>query len=307
MNRKILFLAATFVVIPLFFINTGFGSGSAVSQLHGFGHLLFFAAVAIGLSWVLNSARRTFWHQAFFIILVILCLGGIIELAQPYFGRSFKWQDLGINLLGGLFGLSFFVPARRELDRRFLAFTQLFVLAAATMVFHKPVVTLWDIWQASRQFPVLSDFETNLEAKRWSSSEIDDSIFRHGERSLKVVLGTERYPGTTLRRSFGDWSGYTYFAFNLYNPDDKPLFVTVSIRDHEHNRRGGGFHDRFNRKFKIEKGWNDIAIPIADIQGAPSDRELRLDNLSEVVIFTTGLKEQRRFYLDYVRLCRQTD
>jgi hypothetical protein len=304
MNRKILFLTAAIVVIPLFFINTGFGSATAVTQLHGFGHLLFFAAVAIGLSWVLDSARRTFWQQAFIIILIILCLGGTIELAQPYFGRSSKWQDLGINLLGGLFGLSFFVPARRELDRRFLAFTQLFVLATATIVFYRPAVTLWDIWQASRQFPVLSDFETNLEAKRWSSGEIDDSISRNGERSLKVVLGSETYPGTTLRRSFGDWRGYTYFAFSLYKPDDKPLFVTVSIRDHEHNRRGGGIHDRFNRRFEINKGWNDIAIPVADIQNSPSERKLELDRLSQVVIFTTGLKEHRRFYLDYVRLMR---
>jgi hypothetical protein len=258
--------------------------------------------MAIGLSRVLDSAQRTFWHQAFFILMVIFCVGGIIELTQPYFGRSANWRDLGIDLLGGLFGLIFLVPSRHELGGRLLVCVQSFVLVIAVVAFYSPVVTLWDMWQASRQFPLLSDFETRFEAKRWSNGEIEDSIARHGDHSLGVVLGTEKYAGTTLRRSFGDWRGYTTFALSLYNPDDKPLFVTVSIRDHEHNRRGGEFNDRFNRKFKIEKGWKDISIPIDDIQNTPSGRELELDRLSEVVIFTVDLPEPRRIFLDNVRL-----
>ncbi len=304
MNRKVLFLLAMVVGIPLFFINTGVDSGSAISQLYGFGHLLFFAVLTIGVARVLNSAQRRFWQHAFFILLVILCLGGMIEMVQPYFGRSANWRDLAINILGGFFGLAFFVPARHELGRRLLLCVQLFVLVMAVVAFYRPVVTLWDIWLASRQFPVLSNFETRFEASRWSRGEIDDSIARLGKRSLSVVLGTEKYAGTTLQRSFGDWRGHTTFAFSLYNPDVKPLFVTVSIRDHEHNRRGGEFDDRFNRRFKIEKGWNDISIPIAAIQNAPSERELELDRLSDVVIFTVDLPEPRRFYLDHVRLMR---
>ena len=303
MNRKILFLLATVVVIPLFFIDTGFGPGSAASQLYGFAHLFIFAAVAIGLSWVMDSAQRTLWHQVFLTLLVIICLSGIIELAQPFFGRSASWRDLGINLLGGLLGLSFFVPSRRDLEIRFLAFTQVLVLAMTALVFYRPVVTLWDMWQASRQFPVLSDFENRLEAKRWSNGEIDDSMAKHGKRSLKVGLGTRKYAGTTLRRSFGDWRGYNTFAFSIYNPG-KDIFFTVSIRDHPHFRRGGEYHDRFNRKFKTNKGWNDVSIPIADILNAPSERKLELDRLSEVVIFTTGLKKPRTIYLDHVRLIR---
>ena len=182
---------------------------------------------------------------------------------------------------------------------------QIAVIVAAGAIFYAPVSTLWDMAQAKRQFPVLGDFETRLEANRWSSGVIVEGIARHGTHSLKVDLGidqTKKYHGTTLQRSFGDWQGYTTFAFSLFNPDDQPLTITVSIRDHEHFRRGGEYSDRFNRRFEMGPGWNDIAIPIADIQNAPAERKLELDDLSEVVIFTVDPPAPRQMYLDYVRL-----
>ena len=69
---------------------------------------------------------------------------------------------------------------------------------------------------------MLSDFETRFEARRWSSGEIDRTVGRHGRASLRVSMGTEKYAGTTLKRSFGDWRGHCAFAFSLYNPDPEP-------------------------------------------------------------------------------------
>ena len=60
--------------------------------------------------------------------------------------------------------------------------------------------------------------------------------------------------------------------------------------------------DRFNRRFEMRPGWNDVAIPIADIKNAPAERKLELDDLSEVVIFTVNPPKPRQMYLDYVRL-----
>lgn len=158
--------------------------------------------------------------------------------------------------------------------------------------------------EASRQFPVLGDFETDLETMRWSSGDIDKNIARHGKRSLRVSFGTRKYEGTTLERSFGDWRGYKTFAFSIYNPDPDPLSMTVSIRDEEHFRRGGEYHDRFNHVYTMEQGWNDVSIPIADIENAPLARTLELNHLSEVVIFTVDPPAPRVMYLDYVRLLR---
>ena len=302
--RRFLFFLLVAAGIVLFFLDMEHGPDSALPQLYGFAHLVFFMLMAWGLSTLPNLARRPFFLQFVLIMSVVFLVGGIIEVIQPYFGRSAKWRDLGINVLGGFFGMMFFAPLRRSLSRSLLVCAQLCALTLAVVMFHGPAITLWDMWRASRQFPVLSDFETPFEASRWSSGEIDRTVARHGHASLRVALGTEKYAGTTLVRSFGDWQGYSTFSFSLYNPDADPLHLTVSIRDEEHWRRGGEYHDRFNRTFTMEQGWNEVHVPVADIENAPAARTLDLSRLSEVVIFTVDPPAPRVMYLDYVRLIR---
>lgn len=302
MKHRSFLIPVVLAGLMLFFIDMKHESGSAVYQLYGFAHLAFFMLMALGLSRLPDLAQRPFIQQFFLIMSAVLLVGGIIEVIQPYFGRTASWRDLGIDLLGGLLGIMFLAPARRCLRQGHLACGQIAVAGIAVIVFYGTIVTLWDMRQASRQFPVLGDFEARLETRRWSSGEIDKGIARHGERSLRVSLGTRKYEGTTLKRSFGDWRGYSTFAFSIYNPDPDDLPITVSIRDEEHFRRGGEYNDRFNRVFTIEAGWNDVYIPIADIENAPSARKLELDHLSEVVIFTVDPPAPRVMYLDYVRL-----
>jgi len=279
MKHRLFLIPVVIAGMLLFFVDMKHESGSTVYQLSGFAHLAFFMSMAAMLSRLPSLAGRPFLFQFIIILSVVLLLGGIIEVIQPYFGPTARWRDLGVDLVGGLLGIMFLAPARRGLSRRVLTLAQIAVVAAAVMVFSGPVVTIWDMRQASKQFLVLGDFETRFETKRWSSGEIDKGIARHGESSLRVPLPVKTYSGTTLKRSFGDWRGYSTFAFSLYNPDPQPLPITVSIRDEEHFRRGGEFNDRFNRIFTMEQGWNDISIPIADIEEAPAARKLGLDHL----------------------------
>lgn len=304
MKHRIFVIPLMLASMVLFFIDMKHESGSAVYQLYGFAHLAFFMLMAYLISRIPELARQNFPIQLIVIMLAVVLLGGIIELIQPYFGRTARWRDLGIDLLGAFIGIMFLVPTRRSLRRGVLVFGQVIALALTVVVSYGPITTLWDMRQASKQFPVLGDFETNLETMRWSSGEINTDIARHGERSLRISMGQEQYAGTTLERSFGDWRGYSAFAFSIYNPDREPLPITVSIRDEEHFRRGGEYHDRFNREFTMQQGWNDVYIPIADIENAPSARKLELNHLSEVVIFTVDPPAPRVMYLDYVRLIR---
>lgn len=302
MKRRFLLIPAVLAGVVLFFVDMKHESGSAVYQLYGFAHLAFFMLLAFWMSRLPDLARRPFLSQFLIIMSVVLLVGGFIELVQPYFGRTSRLGDLGIDLLGAFLGIMFLLPSRRTLRRGVLAFGQSVALALTAVISYGPITTLWDMRQASKQFPILSDFETGLETKRWCSGEIFKGIARHGERSLKVSMGTEKYAGTTLSRSFGDWRGYLTFAFSIYNPDRDPLPITVSIRDEEHFRRGGEYNDRFNRVYTMKQGWNDVSIPIADIENVPSGRKMELNHLSEVVIFMVDPPAPCVMYLDYVRL-----
>ena len=303
MSRPALLLLILFAVLPLFFVPLGQDPAGPLAQLNIFGHFIFFALLAWFLARLHVLAGLSIYQQFALIIAAVLISGGSIELIQEHFGRTASWKDLGVNLTGGLFGLLFLAPGRVRMPWVLLRGGQVTILILCLFLFSNPMLTLWDMHHATRQFPVLGDFETTLETRRWSSGKIDKEFFRHGRASLMVPLETgKKYTGTTLRRSFGDWTGYTFLAFSVHNPDPEPLFLTVSIRDHEHNRRGGEYIDRFNKSFRIDQGWNDIRIHVQDIENAPAERTLLLDSLSEVVFFTTELDQPRIIHLDHVRL-----
>jgi hypothetical protein len=265
-------------------------------------HFVFFALLAWALADLPRLAARPFVHQAGLILLVVLLLGGSIELTQPHFGRTGTWTDLGVNLLGACCGLLFLASGRTGLPWFALKVGQVLSLGFCATLFSGPAVTLWDMHQADRQFPVLSDFETRFEADRWTRGRIDSGTARHGTASLRVQLGTERFSGTAMYRSLGNWQGYSALALSIHNPDPEPLQVTVSIRDKEHDIRGGGYFDRYNHIFTIHPGWSDVTIPMATIRHAPAGRPLELDRLTSLAIFTMNLPHPRVIHVDHVRL-----
>jgi hypothetical protein len=229
-------------------------------------------------------------------ILASLIVGTAIELVQPYFGRSAGLQDLWQNLLGVATGVALSAPAgtQRRLLGSAMAVALAIELQAAT-------AALFDRGIARIQFPVLSDFSTPFERSRWSTGELDDQFAKVGQNSLRLDLEPAQYAGTIRRRSLGDWTGYRTLTFSLYNPAE-PLTITVTVRDREHFRRGGEYRDRFNRRFLLQPGWNDIQVPVEDIREAPAERELNLANLAELAIFTVNLEQERTLFLDNVHL-----
>jgi hypothetical protein len=284
-------------IIPLFFIDLDRWFGHIPSELQAFAHVAFFGLLALLLMRLPWVRARPFPPRAVQVLLIILLIGIAIELIQPLFGRSAGLRDLRQNLVGAAAAVSLYAPAGSQ--RRGLA-----GLAAALLALELagPGIGLWDRAVARTQFPVLGEFETRFEHRRWSSGVPDDTVARAGARSLRLELEPGRYAGTTLRRSFGDWNGYTHLEMSLYNPDEAILPLTVSIRDREHERRGGAYPDRFNGRYSIAPGWNDLRIPIAEIRAAPAERALDLADLSQMVIFTVDLEHPRRLYLDRVRL-----
>ena len=89
---------------------------------------------------------------------------------------------------------------------------------------------------------------------------------------------------------------------SLFNTVEAPLSITISIRDHEHFRRGGAYRDRFNGQYTRDAGWNYLRRPVETIRNAPDGRALDLADLAELVIFTANLRDWGVIYLDRVQL-----
>jgi hypothetical protein len=86
-------------------------------------------------------------------------------------------------------------------------------------------------------------------------------------------------------------------VMDIYNPSEKPLEINLRINDVLHNSNNT-FEDRFNRRIQLISGWNSVVIPIDAIQKAPAQRQLQLDAIASLAIFTMRLPEARDIYLD---------
>jgi VanZ family protein len=297
---------ALLAILPFFFLHATGNPASPVRQLYALGHVVFFAGLAFWLASLSVFSGRTFHTRALAVLAVVFLAGGLIELIQLCIGRQASLHDMIVNLAGACAGLALAASAqgvRMGLPARGL---QVLALGAGLVFLSGPALTLWDMLQAARHFPVLGDFETRLQAQRWTSGDIDRGVSRQGRASLRVRLeASQTYPGTTLTHAFGNWEGYAALELSLYNPGPDPLRMTVSIRDLEHSQnRHKGMRDRFDRTFLIQPGWNDLRIPVEDIRTAPNGRTLDLGRLTSLVIFTMHLPEDRIIHLDQVRLVR---
>ena len=264
------------------------------------GHIAIFGMLAYVVGRALKRSRMSLLRQAALILTSAFLLGGSIELIQPYFGRTALWSDVWQNMVGAAAGLLLAHP--RDLLRSWWALP---VLTMLTLELRLPTLLLWDDQVARQQFPLISNFETRFEHLRWSEGVVVADRARSGERSLRVELQPGiRWPGTALRRGIGDWQGYDTFEFSVHHDDGKPMQLTVAIRDREHSRRGAAYRDRFNRRFELEPGWNDISIPVAEIAAAPKERTLDLGDIDTVIFFTGDVTASRTLHLDALRLSR---
>lgn len=290
-------VAVLIAVVPLFFIDLERWIGNVPSEVHAFAHVGFFGVFAWFLMGLPAARAHSFVIRAASVLVVVLLISILVEWTQTFFGRSAGLRDIWQNLVGAMAAVALLAPAGGR--RRFLMGV---AIALLVLELAGPGIGLWDRALARTQFPVLGDFDTRFEHRRWSSGTPDWTKARTATGSLRVDLEPGRFAGTTLRRSFGDWSGFAYLEMSLYNPESEALRIVVSIRDREHFRRGGAYADRYNGTFVLAQGWNDLRISVAAIRDAPAERHLELGDLSEMVVFTTNLERPRVIWLDRVRL-----
>lgn len=271
------------------------------------GHIAAFAAWSLLLVRRPRLAGMNWTQQALRIMSFTLVVGGAVEVIQGLFGRYPGWDDLGRDFIGSLLVLGFLTPARLPLAcwRRLtvqVAASGLLVLALMPLA-----RALADEWAAWRAFPVLADFEAPFELDRWSGNaglSIDGHIFVSGRQSLRIDLNTAKYSGAVLNYGPGDWRGWCWIAFSIFNPDAQPIRLVCKINDRRHDITGYRYADRFNRRIDISPGWHRVRIPLDDVRRAPADREMDLGRITEFNLFAVRLPHPRTIYMDRLSLER---
>jgi len=271
-------------------------------MIWGLGHILCFAVwTALFLRW---KHAWSFVRQFVVVFALTLGLGLAIELLQAQIGRSFDLLDIYGNLTGSLLTLAFFCPARRQLTRICRVLMQSCVAVLVGLALFPIGRVLQDEQLTKQQFPLLCDFESAAEVKRWAGRarySRDRTVATRGMFSLKVAFN----PGESnlyLRYFPQDWRDYSRLCFDIYSPDTIPRTLHFRMHDRTHRAHGGGYADRFNRSFELVPGWNRIALPFQQIAAGPQTRRLELAEVVALGFFMERRDMPAVLYFDHLRL-----
>ena len=151
---------------------------------------------------------------------------------------------------------------------------------------------------------VLFDFESDSELDRFhwrchTLFSLSDEHVTHGARSLRLELYPSDYPGLKPMLEENDWRGYKALCFDIYNPDEKELRISVRIDDREDYPN---YDDRYNRTFILRPGMNRMRISLDTLVTSGTRRKLDLSKIYRVVIFVARPERRVVLYVDYLRL-----
>jgi hypothetical protein len=308
-RMPVFFIPVALLLFILFFVG---GPDYYADRSHRYlwdqGHVIFFAVLTyLVLSLWESLSSKPFFRQCIWVVVMTLCLGIAIEIAQSGSSRTTSTGDMARNLVGSLFTLFFWAPSRKTISIAWLRTMQTLTVLFFLIGLAPLAIALTDEWAADRQFPVLSDFERPFEIRRWSGDdelEIDHAISYHGKSSLKVQLNTSRYSGVHLRYFPRDWHGYRMLSFGVYNPSSEAMNITCRVHDEQHIDGEQIHRDRFNRTYSLSAGWNAINIELQDVAEAPENRKMDMGHIMGLGIFAVQLKQPKLVYIDYVRLVK---
>ncbi len=281
------------------------------------GHLFFFALLVVLLLNHESLIRRSWSAKLLFSVLLSLVLGSLIEVVQYSVGRYMALEDVVQDMLGGLLGF-FVVFYFTDLSESGLfksmvlkrVATGTLLILTVLLAFYPAYKIVQDNRRMQDDFPLLAGFEAADELARWDSDfvnrmRLDQDTVIEGVFSLFVEFGVSEYSDITLRALAGDWRGYDWLNFSIYNDQSDNLPIELKIFDTQHAGNGYAYSDRFNRLLVLAPGWNDVEVSLQDIQNAARSRKVDLQNIAVVSLFVHRPSEPLRIYLDNIHLSKK--
>lgn len=280
-------------------------SSRSLKRFWDMGHIIYFALFTVSLSRWRPVSRMPLIRQWAVILTITLLVGVSIELMQYGTTRTPSTGDVIRDLAGSLLALVF-GPLGKKIEpitRRFSL--QISVIVLMLVLLWPLVKSIIDEAVAHYQFPLLSGFETPFEVDRWQGGDklsVESISSISAGKLLKLSLTTDKYSGASLRYFDGNWSSARTLRISVYNPDKNPLQLSCRIHDQQHTEGYQEYEDRYNRRFLLLPGWNQLEIDLDEVEGSPSGRNMDMSRVRSVGFFTVALPEPRIIYIDEVRL-----
>jgi len=224
-------------------------------------------------------------------------------LLQLAVGRDYSLVDVATDVIGMAAGLTIGAYDLLRGSRRLYVAVLLTLIAIMAVRVKPALYSAVDAVAAWQSFPVLADFEDGfmpgLQRDRFIAKTATFSVTTH---ALRIDLRPGKYPGFELDDFPNDWRGRHYLIIELDNPDHVLLTVACRINDAMHGRLGFELSDRFNRRFELAPGSNQLRIDLAEVERAPASRHMDMADIRSPMCFAIDLKQPRTLFLRSIRL-----
>ncbi len=236
------------------------------------------------------------------LALYALIIAVLSELIQPYFKRSLELHDFVFNILG--IGLTIFAIylKRRPAQGRVLKYIFYTFLLISGFCFCLPVFQSLQAYQRMHQrFPVLADFESNIDQQLWVPGPVADgrlacTLDLPGSLWCQNVAG--RSPGIAFAPGLMDWSEYNNLVLEIENPGEA-FTIYLRIDDDQDCTK---YTERFNASYLLKTGSNQIKIAFPEIIAGPTHRKLNLAKITRIVLSLYADPKRREFKIEEIRL-----
>ncbi|MFN8390967.1 MAG: VanZ family protein [Bdellovibrionota bacterium] len=293
------------------FVPLDFGKESYVFQrISDAFHFPLFGLLTGALVYGLRPRCRTLVRAVLLASAVTIVAAAFIELVQPFFGRSQSSTDMVNGMLGtGAAALGILLYRPGSVARMLTWGVVSLVGLAAVLI---PAATELVALRRQRSImPTIADFEDRLDLQFWepisedapvekvhrvpvTAAETDSQL---GRSALRIDTVSNKYSGAELRLHGMSWKGHRELVF--FAASDVPSTLLVRIDDFEDCSE---YDSRYNGTFDLHTGWNEIHIPIAEIEASPSGRTLTVDHLKRMLFFVEHPQGTLSLTLDQLEL-----
>lgn len=287
------------LALPLFLRFPNPLNNPLMSELHEFSHTGLFFLVELLL---LVAIRYQSQWRTIRVLLIATCVGfaagAVIELVQPFFGRTSSWLDMQRNLLGIMAANCAWLATRTFLDS-----TQRLMLggvAVGILIFSGAGIYPWLIAQHKRDqaFPVIMDFRDSS-LYRYANGAADGQLqivpapgshIDIGPVAQLHMPGTAQWPGMRIINPQPDWSAYRTLKFDVYHPGPEDATLGLNIYSAQNRRKPWGY-----KAFRIVEGHNHLAY---DLPGSTD----RTDKITDFLIYSKSSGTNLTVYIDNIHL-----
>lgn len=301
-NRRFWPAAAIAVMLAAVFAPRPADAGLWLRTLFEWLHVPIFGLISLALLALMPKSWST--SQAFGLALLgAVLLGVLSEAIQIPMRRDASWEDIIANGLGAAgFLLVAYAVGRKPVVATMSVFGALAVLIGSA----SPVISVTNaIVHRNSQFPVI--YNGDIESERTFVSARNVYMETRWTQSLtRPYTRVESLSGhgfrIEIRNLMADWSDYANLNLDMDVVGEPDMEFTVRIHDKLHRRDDQPHSDRFNQRFTLRQGRNNLSIPLQDVRDAPHGRSMDLTDIEALVIFSNEDYAGRVFKLYEIRL-----